>query len=157
MVEGQSAIGSLDFEAAVHAHERWRQRLLDYVAGGDEPLDPAVVGRDDQCALGSWIHGAGRSLRGDPCFAELKVEHAAFHRCAADIIRAYQGGDGEGARQRILGEFSERSRKVVGLLGQLRQSRKKVPPPVLTAAIPPRIGSGSVSLLAAPDDEWAEF
>jgi len=157
VVEGQSAIGSLDFEAAVHAHERWRQRLLDYVAGGDEPLDPAVVGRDDQCALGSWIHGAGRSLRGDPCFTELKVEHAAFHRCAADIIRAYQGGDGDGARQRILGEFSERSRKVVGLLGQLRQARKKVPPPVLTAAIPPRISSGSVSLLAAPDDEWAEF
>jgi len=162
VIEGQSAISGLDFDAAIEAHGKWKKRLLDYVDGGNEQLDPAIVGRDDQCALGCWIHGDGRSLRGNAQYGDLKIEHAGFHRCAADVIRTHMTGDSAGAREQIDGEFSNRSKRVIGLIEVMRSGKKKAEPVRLTANVRPvqKLTSGQVPVarLTAPDDdEWAEF
>jgi methyl-accepting chemotaxis protein len=158
VVRGQSQLAGLDFDGAIAAHSKWKQRLLDFVAGGGEQLDPAVVGRDDQCALGCWIHGDGRALRGNTQYTDLKAEHAGFHRCAADVIRTQIAGNTVGAREQIAAEFSNRSRRVIGLLEMMRSGGKNMPPKQLTVAAPKKISSGQLPALAAPDeDEWEEF
>jgi methyl-accepting chemotaxis protein len=159
VVQGQSELAGLDFDGAIAAHGKWKQRLLDYVAGGGEQLDPVVVGRDDQCALGCWIHGDGRALRGNAQYTELKTEHAGFHRCAADVIRTQLAGNADGARAQIAGEFSNRSVRVIGLLESMRGGEKNAPPKLLAAAAAPRhLSSIKMPALAAPDDdEWEEF
>lgn len=158
VIQGQSELAGLDFDGAIAAHGKWKQRLLDYVAGGGEQLDPAVVGRDDQCALGCWIHGDGRALRGNAQYAELKGEHAGFHRCAADVIRTQLTGNSEGARAQISGEFANRSARVIGLLERLRGGGESVAPGQLTAAVSRNIPSVKRPALVAPDDdEWEEF
>ena len=158
VVHGQSQLAGLDFDGAIAAHGKWKQRLLDFVAGGGEQLDPAVVGRDDQCALGCWIHGDGRALRGNAQYTDLKAEHAGFHRCAADVIRTQIEGNTAGAREQIAAEFSNRSRRVIGLLESMRSSGKNMAPRQLTAAAPKKVSSGQLPALAAPDeDEWEEF
>ncbi|HJV92046.1 MAG TPA: methyl-accepting chemotaxis protein [Azonexus sp.] len=157
-VDHQEKLSGLDIDGAIMAHARWRQRLLDYVAGGGESLDPVVVGRDDQCALGCWIHGDGRRLSGSPRYAELKAEHAGFHRSAAEVVRAYLAGDAGAARQRIAGEFSKRSQRVIGLLEAIRAAGKPLAPGMLRTRPAKRLTSGSVPALAAPRaDEWSEF
>jgi methyl-accepting chemotaxis protein len=158
IVQGQPELAGLDFDGAIAAHGNWKQHLLDYVAGGGEQLDPAVVGRDDQCTLGCWIHGDGRALRGNAKYTELKGEHAGFHRCAADVIRTQLAGNTDGARAQISGEFANRSARVIGLLESMRGRGKGAPPKLLTAAIPRNISSVKMPALAAPDeDEWEEF
>jgi len=158
MVSNQSQLSGLDFDGAIVAHGKWRQRLLDYVAGGGEQLDPTIVARDDQCALGCWIHGDGRTLRGNAQYSDLKIEHAGFHRCAALVIRTRMSGDSVGAREQIAGEFSNRSKRVIGLLESMRSGGKTVPKPALTAIAPKKISTGQVLALSAQDeDEWAEF
>jgi methyl-accepting chemotaxis protein len=158
VVQGQSAVSGLDYDGAIAAHGKWKQRLLDYVSGGGEQLDPAVVGRDDQCALGCWIHGDGRALRGNAQYTELKGEHAGFHRCAAEVILTQMAGNSDGARAQIAGEFTNRSLRVIGLLENMRGGEKKSPTKLLAAATPRNAPSVTMPALAAPDDdEWAEF
>lgn len=158
IVQGQSELAGLDFDGAIAAHGKWKQRLLDYVAGGGEQLDPAIVGRDDQCALGCWIHGDGRALRGNSKYTELKGEHAGFHRCAADVIRTQLAGNTDGARAQISGEFTNRSARVIGLLESMRGGGKSTPPKQLTAAAPKNVSSVKIPALVEPDDdEWEEF
>ena len=159
IVQGQAELAGLDFDGAIAAHREWKRRLLDYLDGGGERLDPAMVGRDDQCALGCWIHGEGRALlRGNANCAELKGEHAGFHRCAAEVIRAQLAGDTEGAREQIAGEFKHRSARVIGLLEKLRGAGENALPRQLTAAAPRNVSSVKTPALATPDDdEWQEF
>jgi methyl-accepting chemotaxis protein len=153
IVNNQAQLSGLDFDGAIVAHGNWKRRLLDFVAGSGEHLDPAIVGRDDQCALGCWIHGDGRVLRGNANYADLKVEHAGFHHCAAEVIRAQLAGNSTLARDRIVGEFSSRSKRVIGLLESMRSGRQSLPP-VATVAAPRR---PALALSAPGDDEWAEF
>jgi methyl-accepting chemotaxis protein len=175
IVQGQSALAGLDFDGAIAAHGKWRQRLLDFVAGGGEQLDPVVVGRDDQCALGCWIHGDGRALRGNSKYTELKGEHAGFHRCAAEVIRTQLAGNSDGARVQIAGEFANRSARVIGLLESMRGG-KGAPPKQLTVGLPRSTGKNGQNsndaeqaapkmvssakfpeLVGRDDDEWEEF
>jgi methyl-accepting chemotaxis protein len=175
IIQGQSELAGLDFDGAITAHGKWKQRLLDFVAGGGEQLDPVVVGRDDQCALGCWIHGDGRALRGNSKYAELKGEHAGFHRCAAEVIRTQLAGNSAGARTQISGEFTNRSARVIGLLESLRGG-KSAPPKQLTAGLPRSTGKNGqnsndaeqaapkmvspikmAALVEPDDDEWEEF
>lgn len=152
VVANQAQLSGLDFDGAIAAHGNWKKRLLDFVAGSGEHLDPAIVGRDDQCALGCWIHGDGRLLRADPNYADLKIEHAGFHHCAAEVIRAQLAGNSVLARGRIVGEFSSRSKRVIGLLESMRSDRK------YQSAATVASSSRPVLALSGPDDdEWTEF
>ncbi|MGE5470000.1 MAG: methyl-accepting chemotaxis protein [Bacteroidota bacterium] len=158
VVDHQTAIAGLDFDGAIEAHGKWKQRLVDYVAGGSEHLDPNVVGRDDQCALGCWIHGDGRAMNRHANYGDLKLEHAGFHQCAAAVIRARLAGNTAAAREQIEGEFSSRSRRVIGLLESMRAASQPATTALLARVPPARLTQARNPVLAAPDeDEWAEF
>lgn len=105
--EEMEAKETLLLENAVQAHTRWKTRLRAALDGAGEKLDPAVVGRDNACDLGKWIHGEGGEQYSDmKAFGELKTAHAKFHRCAAEIVRKNEAGDKKAA-EKLLGPDGE--------------------------------------------------
>ncbi|NOU32156.1 MAG: CZB domain-containing protein [Polyangiaceae bacterium] len=107
---------------AIAAHSKWKQRLKAYVDGSSkEKLSCDVVGKDDQCDLGRWLHSNDAKKLGAKA-AELIPAHAEFHRCAADIVRcADHGKKAEAESKLAMGkDFSVVSAKVVTMLSALR-------------------------------------
>ena len=106
---------ALDVHAAIQAHIAWKQRLEDLLATDTrDGLDPLHVCRDDQCALGKWIHGddAERYVHSE-AYKRLRTAHADFHQAAAKVIILAQAGDDEHAREELhTGAFAHASAKV---------------------------------------------
>ena len=118
----EAEAAGLDFKGAIEAHQRWKVRLQEVIEGrSEEVLDPAVVARDDCCALGKWIYGTGGAEFSEfPGFAELKRDHAHFHRCAGRVLTLARSGRTQEAREEIMhGEFARISRNVVMKLAQM--------------------------------------
>ncbi|MBZ0106225.1 MAG: CZB domain-containing protein [Sulfuricella denitrificans] len=121
-VVAEAAPDDLDFMGAIEAHIRWKVRLESYISGeSNEQLDPAVVGKDDQCALGKWIHGpGGAKYDGLPVFQSLRETHAGFHQCAAQVIESVDAGDIEKAGEILSrGCYARHSNKVKAELARL--------------------------------------
>lgn len=78
--------GNVDFDAAVVAHSRWKDRIRGNIHSG-ERLDASPIGRDDNCDLGRWIHAATPEERALPEFEAVKTAHAHFHTVAAETVR----------------------------------------------------------------------
>lgn len=114
-------LGEIDLAAAVEAHLHWKLRLQRYMDGkSDEILDPMVVCRDDQCALGKWIHGpALKHFHDFEPFHELRADHAQFHFVAANIVKSVQANDRAAAEQIFNGEYQKISHKVMVTLTEL--------------------------------------
>ena len=78
----------MDLENAVHAHAEWKVKLRAAIAKKDT-LDAKTVSADNQCALGKWLHGDGKSAHGKlAAFSECVNSHAAFHRAAGQVVQA---------------------------------------------------------------------
>ena len=75
-------------QAAIAAHGAWKARLRTAIDNGTSDADPTVVGRDDRCEFGKWLHGDSASA---PASARYRPEaltlHASFHTAAADVLR----------------------------------------------------------------------
>lgn len=114
-------VAGLDFPAAVAAHQKWKARLQASIDGSsEEKLDPAVVGRDDQCVLGKWLHGEGTEAFGqERVFTDLTSAHAEFHKTAGMVLSAAQDGRKDEATEMLGSRFSQASLKVIGLLANL--------------------------------------
>ena len=118
--EGGGNIDISGFGEMVKAHQGWKFRLKDFVEGrSSEVLDPAKVEVDHACALGKWIHGAGAKVGHLPEYQDLKVRHAAFHRCAAEIIRTQQRGRVDEAQQLLSGQFGALSEETIVAIQRL--------------------------------------
>lgn len=115
----------MNFDEAITAHSQWKIRLQGVVAGtSKENLDPGVVGLDNKCILGQWIHGEARQFAHHPEYSKLVSEHAAFHQCAADVLRTITAGKAEQAKAMIdNGAFHEAS---IRTINAIRHLRKKV-------------------------------
>jgi methyl-accepting chemotaxis protein len=88
--------------------------LRSAIAGGEERnLNADEVCKDNQCALGKWIYGAGRKFEQTPDYEPLRRTHADFHVCAADILRKTQQGDKNGASALLVGDFFDLSNQTV--------------------------------------------
>ena len=112
----------LDVMGAIEAHIRWKVRLESYISGeGEEELDPDVVGKDDQCALGKWIYGPGGAKYDSlPVFQSLKETHTGFHQCAAQVIQSVDEGDVDKAGEILSrGCYAKYSNKVKAELARL--------------------------------------
>lgn len=83
----------MNFDEAIKAHADWKMKLARYIQRPDKSIDAGVVGQDNQCSLGRWLHGEGARFSALPEFAQLKQEHAAFHHHAADILHRADRGD----------------------------------------------------------------
>lgn len=112
----------LNFQEAIQAHLKWKARLRNYVGGiSHEIFDSKIVCRDDQCQLGKWIHGPGKEHSHVPAFIQLKGEHAAFHKAAAEVVVAVQSGDTQAVSLLDEGsEFDQRTRSTVHCLQALQ-------------------------------------
>lgn len=111
-----------NFMSAIEAHVRWKIRLEAYINGtSEEHLDAEVVCRDDQCALGKWIYGAGGNKYGsNPMFGVLKQTHMNFHKSAGEIIRTVDAGDAKQALTMLnSGEYARHSHRVKSDLARL--------------------------------------
>jgi hypothetical protein len=81
------------FYTAVEAHIKWKLRLQKHLDGtSQEKLDPEVICKDDQCVLGKWIYSEGKKYQELPAYEELRMTHADFHKCAANVVRKTDAG-----------------------------------------------------------------
>ena len=128
LADDADEVEGLNFRTAIEAHQRWKARLADYLAGtSTEQLDRQVISRDDQCALGKWIHGPGghhfREMEG---FHHLQERHAHFHVCAGKIVGLAQDGRKDAALQELqTGEYGRISIEVVRDLAKLYLSLQR--------------------------------
>ncbi len=108
---------------AINAHIKWKVRLQDYLNGtSGEQLDPMVICRDDQCALGKWIHGpALKHFHEQTAFHSLRADHAQFHFIAGTVVKKVQEHDAASAHALMENEYAQASRKVVQSLNALNQ------------------------------------
>lgn len=120
----------MDLDDAIASHAEWKKRLTDYLRAPDQSLDPGVVGRDDVCELGQWIHepsGERDPVRSTRAFSELREHHAKFHEAAADVVRRANDGQHVTA-EAALGSgsvFARYSSMVVRSIMQVRASLRK--------------------------------
>jgi hypothetical protein len=117
----------VDFMAAIEAHVRWKVRLENYIDGtSKEKLDVEVVAMDNQCPLGKWIYGVGGDkYNANPLFQEIRIIHADFHKCSANIIRQANAGDKEGAVEALHhGEHFKLSQRIKVKLARLHVELK---------------------------------
>lgn len=119
----------MDFDAAIKAHSEWKLKIVGAAKSGNrEKLDPAIVGKDNVCALGQWLYGDGKramSAQGTQ-YQELVKLHAQFHREAASLITAIIQGQAvavEAGIQDRNSPFNQISLKVVGMLMKLRAAQ----------------------------------
>ncbi len=117
--EAMRATESLDIEAAIGAHQRWKEQLQTRITGRPgldplaRPLDRERVGRDDRCDLGCWIHGAGRARLGTfPGFTDLLAHHRMFHHVAGNVLALEAAGQHGAARRMLNDQFEDYSNRV---------------------------------------------
>jgi len=117
----------VNWDDAVKAHAAWKMRLLAYIRDPSKKLDPAVVGVDNRCPLGIWLHGeAKQKLAAMPEFETLIAEHARFHRAVGSAVEQVNAGKIV-SDQTVLGwesEFAASSRSLVTTIMKLK---RKVP------------------------------
>jgi hypothetical protein len=101
----------LDMKAALEAHAAWKTRLEAQIRGdAGEMLSMATVAADSNCALGKWIHGAGKAQFADyPEYAQLRRIHADFHICAGGILGNAHDGNTEAAAAALKKDFRHHS------------------------------------------------
>ena len=79
----------MDLNEAIRKHARWKTWFQQAVSAG-EPLDVAILAKDNQCDLGKWLYGEAQSLYGmRPSHALCLTRHAAIHVEAARIAAVY--------------------------------------------------------------------
>jgi len=123
-VNVRAAINSdINIAEALAAHVNWKGRLVRYLNGtSDEELDPMVICRDDQCALGKWIHGPALNyFHADDDFHKLRTDHANFHFVAGNVVKKMQENDKEGANSLMKNEYERASREVINGLTELNK------------------------------------
>ena len=121
---GVKILAQIDIDAAISAHENWKLRLDTYVAGTSlEELRSEVVCLDDQCLLGKWLHGAGRSSLGHhQSFSMLIGRHKQFHIEASNVVVLTQSSQLAKAHAVLNGNYARASRQVIWLLKNLKNN-----------------------------------
>lgn len=114
---------TMDFDDAIKAHSAWKMKLAAYLRKPDGSLKSVDVQVDHKCTLGQWIYGEGAKFANLPEFAELKKEHARFHKAAAEIIdKADSGADtSEDTALGSKSEFGSASSKVVTAIMSMKK------------------------------------
>lgn len=83
----------MDLDKASQTHGEWKLRLRLAITK-KEFVDAQVIGRDDCCALGKWLHGEARQRHaGLAALSACVTQHAAFHREAGRVAGAINAGD----------------------------------------------------------------
>jgi len=108
----------MNAEAAIKAHVEWKGKLRAYLSAPNKSLNPVEIEKDNKCELGKWLHSEGAKHAGKQTYKDLVVEHAKFHKAAADVVRRADAGQ-KVMEETMLGNkstFSSVSGKVVELI-----------------------------------------
>lgn len=116
-------LAEIDIDTAIAAHENWKVRLENYLAGrSNETLQPEIVCLDDRCDLGKWLHGPGGQRLGKyPAFTMLVARHRYFHVQASTVLALAQGGNADKATHTLQTSYRHASSQVVLLLKELKR------------------------------------
>jgi hypothetical protein len=119
----KAVLAEIDLDIAISAHENWKLRLTNYLAGqSSEELRPEVICLDDKCQLGQWLYGNGKSRLGSyPSFSLLVARHQYFHVQASSVVALQQAGKSAEAKQLLNGNYAHASQQVILLLKSLKQ------------------------------------
>lgn len=113
----------MDLDQGLEQHIKWKTVLRRYIdAPTAAPLDAETIERSDRCELGRWILTEGARFSDNAEFQKLRETHAAFHQCAAEVVRRVQANDTSGAKE-LLGpesRFSTLSRLITQQLQKLK-------------------------------------
>ncbi len=82
----------MDFEQAILAHRRWKDKLNNDSTHRDGSLSAATIEQDNQRELGKWIYEEARKHSRLPEYEALRSAHARFHKAAADVVRKADSG-----------------------------------------------------------------
>jgi methyl-accepting chemotaxis protein len=154
----------IDLDSAIQAHADWRSKLRTAVTR-KETMDAETIGRDDCCALGKWLHGAGKSqYGGKPSFVSLLDAHRQFHEEAGKVARLINKGAYDEADRQLGGNtaFSRASSSVGTAVIQLRDELKgknSSAPKAATVATVMRPAAKTAAVKAGADagDDWETF
>jgi len=113
----------MDFDEAISAHSAWKTKLKGYLRKPDKSLNVNIVGMDNQCTLGQWLYDEGKKYSAFPEYAELRDQHADFHRAAADLAKRADAGESvsEEAALGANSPFSKLSAHVVQLIMKMKE------------------------------------
>lgn len=99
--EQTGSADAIDFDKVIAAHQQWRVTLRNAALKGT-PLDASTLTRDDCCALGQWIYGAGGRRWGhEPVFNDLLGHHKRFHTEAGKVADLINSGHLSEAEQQM--------------------------------------------------------
>ena len=118
----KALLRQIDIEAAIAAHQAWKNRIAAYLAGNSlEYFRPDIVGLDHRCTLGQWLQSVKKtSLRLYPEVQQLLAEHQNIHFYASYIVSYTHAGKLEKAQKLYDERFETTSKRVIGLLHQLQ-------------------------------------
>jgi Chemoreceptor zinc-binding domain len=111
----------MDLNDAISAHIEWSEILLHAIDESAEGLDVQVICQDNQCRLGKWIYGDGTEYKHKPSYEPLRLAHAEFHICAADVLRLNNAGDKMGADILLNGEYFKKSLRTIREIEALKK------------------------------------
>lgn len=113
-----------DIDAAISAHEDWKERLRQQLTGEiDTPIDLETLRDPTACPLGKWLSGSGQRMLGQyQAFEVLVARHVYFHSQAALVVELSRAGEYDRAVRVFNGGYRHASNQVVLLLKQLKRS-----------------------------------
>lgn len=112
----------MNFDDAVAAHIKWKVRLSQFIDGtSTEKLDSNTICKDNLCDLGKWIYGEGAKHKAVSGYQSLVSLHAAFHKCAAEVVKKVEAGDKASAKTMLTGDFLSTSKNTVNAIMQLKK------------------------------------
>jgi EAL domain-containing protein (putative c-di-GMP-specific phosphodiesterase class I) len=83
------------------------------------PAPPGLHMAHDECPLGRWYYGAGRTFRGDQDFDALEQPHRRMHETCGDIFAAIQAHSDPKSLENLIEGLSENSCLVSSCLQRL--------------------------------------
>ena len=109
----------MNFKDAIVSHTKWKKTLSDYINNPDGSLNPDIICKDNNCALGLWIYGeAIEQCQGDKKYDSLKSYHTQMHIDAADVVKKIHHTK-NCSENELLGDesdFYKSSKNVIALL-----------------------------------------
>ncbi len=116
----------MDLNEAIKAHSDWKMKLRGAISQQAQ-LDSATIAKDDQCALGKWLHGESKNQYGMlSSHRECMRLHAIFHKTASKVSVAINARDFAKAEAMLSPgtEYALASNAVVVAIGALKREAK---------------------------------
>jgi len=110
----------MNFFDAINSHVAWKVHLQNHLLGlSHADFDVNSAAQDNRCELGHWLYDNLALWQDIPLYWKLIEQHAAFHRCAGEIIHLHAAGKTAEAERVLHHEYAELSHALVHALREL--------------------------------------